>query len=234
MIARLVLALLAVVVLAAGCDTKAPKTATPVAPVAPGNPREDAALLASRGDFAGAERKYREALAAEPDDVELHFGLGSVLSQLDRREEAAEQFRWVVANGRAGQPEVDSARRWLADAGDASVTPAAAAAPDPATMGTVAGKLTWPNLPPEKEFGIRVVVVREGENSIFKSARTKLNGTYTIADVPEGSYKLIGLAGPTRIWSDLPITVVSGRETRIDLSPANAVVSATEFPARIR
>jgi len=235
--ARLGGVLLVVAALSTGCDSKAPKVATQEAPVPAGNLREEAATLAARGDYIAAERKYREALKGEPDDADLHFGLGSVLSQLDRREEAAEEFRWVVKNGPPGRPEVDSARRWLAEAGatpSGSATAASEPAADASTMGTVAGKLTWPGLPPEKEFGIRIVIVREGDDNVRKFARTKLNGTFSVADLPEGAYKLTGLAGPVRVWSDLPISVISGRQTTIDLSPANAVLSATEFPARIR
>jgi len=234
---RLRLAGLVLVVAALGsaCDSKAPKVATPEAPAVSGNLREEAAALAARGDYAGAERKYREALKAQPDDADLHFGLGSVLSQLDRREDAAEEFRWVVKHGRPGRPEVDSARRWLAEAGDAgSAAPATTAQSDPSAVGTVAGKLTWPGLPADKEFGIRIFVVRADDENVRKSARTKLNGTFSVGDLPEGAYKLSGLAGGTRVWSDVPITVSAGRQTTIDLNPANAVLSATEFPARIR
>jgi hypothetical protein len=78
------------------------------------------------------------------------------------------------------------------------------------------------------------MVIRDGDDRVRKFARTKLNGSFTVADLPEGAYKLTGLAGPVRIWSDVPITVSAGRQTTVDLSPANAVVSATEFPARIR
>jgi hypothetical protein len=233
----LAVAVLGAEVLVAGCDSRppqVPRTAAP--PVALGDPREEAARLAARGDFAAAERRYRQALTSEPDDVELHFGLGSVLSQLDRREAAAEEFRWVVAHGRPGRPEVDSARRWLAEAGDpaARATVSAAVAPEPTSLGGVSGKLTWPNLPTNKEFGIRVVVERDGEGAFHKSAKTKLNGTFSILGLPEGSYKLTGLAGPVRVWSDLPVTVTPGRETTVDLSPSNAILSATEFPARAR
>jgi hypothetical protein len=101
-------------------------------------------------------------------------------------------------------------------------------------MGTVAGKLTWPGLPAEKEFGIRIVVASGGDSNVRRFARTKLNGTFSVGDLPEGTYTLTGLAGPLRIWSDLPVTVAAGRQTTVDLSPVNAVVSATDFPARIR
>jgi tetratricopeptide (TPR) repeat protein len=230
-------ALLVVAALASACDSKAPKVATSEAPAPAGNPREEAAALVARGDYAGAERRYREALTAKPDDVELHYGLGSALSQLDRRDDAAAEFRWVVANGRPGRPEVDSARKWLAEAGAAGATAPVASstqAADPSALGTVAGKLTWPDIPAEKQFAIRIFVVRADDDSFRKTTTTKLNSTFSIGDLPEGSYKLIGLAGPLRIWSDLPLTIAAGRQTTFDLSPANAVVSATEFPVRIR
>ena len=141
-----------------------------------------------------------------------------------------------MANGRAGRPEVDSARHWLAEAGDATSSASAKAetAPEPTSLGTLSGKLTWPGLPPEKHFGIRIVVSRADDYNVRKSDKTKLNGSYSVTDLPEGSYKLTGLAGPVRVWSDLPVTITAGRQTTFDLSPANAVVSATEFPARIR
>jgi hypothetical protein len=231
----LVVLMLALAAAAAGCDRKTPKVAAPVTPAAPGNLREEAAMLARRSDWGAAEKKYREALRTQPEDVELHFGLASVLSQLDRRDEAAAEFRWVLFNGRPGTPEVDTARRWLADAGKAAGTAPTTSAPaDVAGTGAVAGKLTWPDIPPDKEVGIRVMVIRDGDERVRKFARTKLNGSFAVSDLPEGAYKLTGLAGPVRIWSDLPIIVSAGRETTIDLSPANAVVSATEFPARIR
>lgn len=229
--------LVAAALLAGGCgDSRSakPTAATPSAPA--GDPREEAAALASRGDYAGAERKYREALKVKPDDVELHFGLGSVLSQLDRREQATEAFRWVVKNGRPGRPEVDSARRWLADAGDTAATASTSSesAPDPASTGTVSGKLTWPGIPASMDYTIRVVIERDGPDGPRKFVRAKINGTYSVAELPEGSYKLTGLAGPTRMWSDLPVTVTAGRQTVLDLGPANAVVSPNEFPPRVR
>src|SRR2546430_4906255 len=69
----------------------------------------DAAL--SRGDYATAVAKYREALRVTPDDLKLRFALGSAPSHLDQRDETIEQFRWVVEH-RA--PEIAIAREWLA------------------------------------------------------------------------------------------------------------------------
>ena len=215
-----------------GCDGRAPNVVTQSAPVAAGNLREEAALLASRGDYAAAEAKYRAALAAEPDDVELHFGLASVLTQLDRREEAIAEFRWVVTHGRPGRPEVGGARRWLAEAGVGAPAPAAtAASADPEHAGRLVGALTWPDVPASKTFGIRVVVERE-DGSQRKIVRSKLNGTYAVDGLADGTYKVTGLAGPVRVWSDLPVVVAAGKPTTFDLTPANASVSPAEFPVR--
>jgi hypothetical protein len=216
------------VLAATGCEARAPKASAPTAPVAVETLREDAALLAGRGDYAAAEAKYREALRAEPDDVLLHFGLGSVLTQLDRRDEATEEFRWVVSHGRPGRPEVDAARRWLAEAG-ATRTATAAAEPDAA--GRLVGALRWPDIPPTKTFGIRMVVERE-DGSQRKIVRTKLNGTYAVEGLPDGAYRVTGLAGPVRVWDNVPVTVSAVSPTTLDLSPANASVSPSEFPVR--
>jgi hypothetical protein len=244
MIVTIRAAVLLLALVAAGCGDSgrpAPRTTGPAAPAA-SNPREEAAALAARGDDAAAERKYREALQREPEDVDLHFGLGSVLSQLDRGDEAAEEFRWVVKNGPPGRPEVDTARRWLADAdkevpsapGTTTSPPASTASAEPTPAGetgTVSGKLTWPGIPSATTYAIRIMIQRDGVEPPVKYVRSKLNGTYTL-DLPEGRYRLTGLAGPVRVWSEVPVTVNAGRQTALDLTPANAVVSPSEFPAR--
>jgi len=218
----------------AACDSQAPKTAAP-APAPAGSPREEAIALAAKGEHAAAVVKYREALQREPDDVALHFGLGSSLSQLDRREETIAEFQWVVAHGPPGSLEVTTARQWLAGATGAEPRSGAQLEPAAVPTGTLSGKITWPGLPPTMEFGIRVMIHNgEGPNAIRKFARTKLNDSYSISDLPEGNYTVVGLAGPTRVWSDIPVTITPGRPTVLDLPPANAVLSPNEFPARIR
>ena len=144
-----------------------------------------------------------------------------------------------MTNGKPGRPEVDSARRWLAET-EAIETAAASGAKgattpplrgEPGTTGTVTGRLTWPGLPEGKNFAIRIMVEREGTNA-RKFVQTKLNGAYAIEDLPAGSYKLTGLAGNTRLWTDLPFTVNAGQPVTLDLSPSNAIVSPAEFASR--
>src|SRR5919198_805855 len=95
--------------LAFGCAGPTPP-ALPQTPAA-ASPREEGDAAVSRGDYVTAVAKYREALKETPDDLKLRFALGSALTHLDRRDEAVEQFRWIVEH-RA--PEVAMARQWLA------------------------------------------------------------------------------------------------------------------------
>jgi len=91
-----------------------PSPARPSAPVAAVAPAAGEApdALAARGEYAAAAERYRAGLRARPDDLMLHFALGSVLSYLDEPEETRAEFRWVVAHGSPGRPEVATARQW--------------------------------------------------------------------------------------------------------------------------
>jgi Ca-activated chloride channel homolog len=45
-----------------------------------------------KGDFAGAEAAYREAIAANPDDARLHFNLGNALARQGKLDEAISSY----------------------------------------------------------------------------------------------------------------------------------------------
>jgi tetratricopeptide (TPR) repeat protein len=241
--AVVVLVLVTAAVLAGGCgdagSSKAPVGAAPATPAT--DARAEAIALAGRGDYAAAEQKYREALQQQPDDFDLHYGLASVLSQLDKRGEALEEFRWVVANGRPGRAEVDLARRWLAEAEAVPPTiPSAAstraAQPPPikgerGATGTITGKVVWPGLPTGKEYAIRIFVESEGVRG-RKIVRSTLNGSYSVDELPAGSYKLMAAAGTVQMWKNLSVTVTAGQDTVLDLNPSNAAISPAEFGGR--
>lgn len=56
-----------------------------------------------RGDFATAEKGYREALAANPDDARLYFNLGNALTRqgkFDEARSAFEQFKSMSTDPR--------------------------------------------------------------------------------------------------------------------------------------
>ncbi|MGH7389098.1 MAG: tetratricopeptide repeat protein [Candidatus Rokuibacteriota bacterium] len=232
-----------VIGLATGCG----QSPAPPAPVAAVNPlehasaREAARVLAQRGDWAGAVVKYREALRGAPEDVQLHFALGSALSHLDRREEAIERFKWVVARGRATVPEVAAAREWLRQAGaleaaqpDPSAAPRAVAAVDAESTGRVAGKTAWPGTGHGSHV-LTLQILLAGDDPATQGrtlgARTRLGEPYSLTAVPEGRYRLIAQVGPVRLW-DTSVQVVAGKETVLDLTPDKSRVSPQDFPTR--
>ncbi len=245
--------ILALAVAAAGCargvdDAPAASVAT-MTIAESDNPRMDAAAAAAREDYAAAEAYYRQALARDPDDALLHFGLGSVLSHLDRGHDAADELRRVLALGRPGVPEVDAARAWLGEsahptvahdttAGDAAVSDASsddarvhATAVDGSQMpsGTLQGRITWPGIPRERRFAIRIVLRPDETDAPPAVVRGALNASFR-RELPEGTYTLSAHAGPLRLWGDVRVTIAAGREAVVDLTPANSLVSPTDFP----
>jgi len=97
-----------------GRDTARPALKTPAPRPAAGSPTEEVARLLTEGDYAGAETQYRRALRQSPDDVPLHYGLATVLSHLERLDEAREQFEWVVKHASRDREERALAQDWLA------------------------------------------------------------------------------------------------------------------------
>lgn len=244
MIAARLLAVVLVAVAAGACGQSAPPAAptssAPVLPVA-SSPREDGDRLARAGDWAGAVVKYREALRASPDDVALRFALGSALSHLDRRDEAAEQFDWVVRHGRPGQAEVSMARQWLSDAAAPDTSaPAPVAerptAPDPTTLGKIQGKTVWPSISRDT-FRLPLQILLVGDDDATRGrilqGRTYLGEPYSIASVPEGQYRLTAQVAGVRLW-DTRVAVSAGRDTVLDLTPDRSLVSPDQFPQRDR
>jgi len=109
------LALLGVVVLAAaGCQQRSlavPSTATiEVDHAAEGRKAFE------RQDWGSAATHFRIALEKSPDDLGLHYGLAISASWLDARDEAVQEFQWVLAHAASGSDESRVAREWLAGA----------------------------------------------------------------------------------------------------------------------
>ena len=64
------------------------------------NPQQlfrDAVAAQQRGDHALAVRKYQELLKGYPDSLEVRANLGAALAELNRYDEAIEQYRAVLA-----------------------------------------------------------------------------------------------------------------------------------------
>ena len=215
---------------AAGAPTKGPLTAQLKA--------EGDALMA-RGDYERAVVKYLAAVNQEPKDVSLRFALGVALSNLDRREETIEQFRFVAINGAPGSNEVKLAREWLAKAGalDGAVPEGRQEAkPDTAASGPpkgkLAGKLQWGGIDPRDHL-VRITVAIAGEDDANRDVRMqgsnfKLGWGYDFKNLPPGAYRITAENAGTRMW-ELKVSVAPGKETVLDLTEANSLVTPKDF-----
>ncbi|MBI2015109.1 MAG: hypothetical protein HYS77_06175 [Candidatus Rokubacteria bacterium] len=191
--------------------------------------------------------KYREALRATPDDLTLRFALGSALSQLDRRAETIEQFRWVVEHGGPGQAEVAMAREWLAAeraSGSAPPSRPAATAPgvpatqsqpaSPAGVGSIKGKTAWPGVDPESQI-VSVEIRLNGDDAATrgKSFRLhiRLGRSYVMSGLTAGAYRLMGRSAGVKVW-ETRVVVGAGKDTVLDLTDSNALVTPKDFTPR--
>jgi tetratricopeptide (TPR) repeat protein len=200
----------------------------------------DAAL--AKGDYETAALKLQQAVNQEPADMSLRYALGTALSYLNRREDAAQEFTWVVERGVPGSQEVQMARRWLVSAGypvETTETAVAVAAAEPAVApgsytpkNRVKGKMEWPGVtPPATMIPVHVTLVGEesGNREFNKTRRFRLGKVYEFWDVPAGKYQLVAKAGDTVLWEQ-KIAVEADKDTLLDLSAANSRVSPREFP----
>ena len=244
---RALLALFAAA-LASGCSGPPSATAPTPAPAAgvARAPREEGYALASRGDHAAAVTKYREALRATPDDLTLRFALGSALSQVDRRDETIEQFRWVVEHGGPGQAEVAMAREWLAAAERASGSDAppsrrAATAPgvpatqsqpaSPAGVGSIKGKTAWPGVNPDSQI-VSLEIRLNGDDAATKDKSFRLHiplgRPYVMSGLAAGAYRLMGRSAGVKVW-ETRVVVGASKDTVLDLTDSNALVTPKDF-----
>jgi hypothetical protein len=196
--------------------------------------------LLAKGEYATAALKYQQALNQEPADLTLRFSLGTALSYLDRREETAQQFQWVVSRGRPDSQEVRAARRWLVRAG----YPIETLAPESAhseregetraagSKSKVKGRTEWPGVDPrDRMIPIRITLAGEemGNRDVVISRRFRLGKPYELWNVPPGKFRLTAKVGGTLLW-DQPVTVEAGRDTILALTSVSSPVSPRDFP----
>ena len=228
------LAIVALVALFLGCQQPPAPGPAPVGSLTLKLKAEGDAL-AARGDYEAAAVKYQQAANQEPEDVSVRYALGTALSRLNRREETAQQFTFVVVRGQPNSPEVEAARRWLMAAGEFSeslavspsavpqteVSPAPVATPPsspqpPVPSGTVRGKTELKGEPRE----IRVVMISQDESKrkMGLTQTVKLGESFAFDSVPAGTYRLMvqDSEGDSVLW-DLEVTVAPGKETALDL-----------------
>jgi len=199
-----------------------------------------AAEALERGDYARAAALYQRALAAGPDSLPLHYGLGVSASFLGERPVAVRELTWVLGHGEAGSNEVIAARRWLLSAG-ALPRPATADAGQsqgeeqpgegqPARPGRVHGRSmsgdTPGTLAPMVRMQLLLKEYPSAEN--YFRIRTDEQGYFDFEKVPPGVYQLTErVAGPP-IWR-LRVEVRPGDDLAIDLTPENSTKVRDDF-----
>jgi hypothetical protein len=205
-------------------------------------PRDDAAHLLARGDYAGAEAAYRELLRSAPHDVATRYALGIALSYLDRPGETAEQFEWIVTHGVPGRKEVADARHWLdgvarareprteGGAGPGASDSALVEAP----TGSVKGVTAWPGITPEtKRTKLELKLV--GDEPALEGRTLKVNislgAPYRFSRMRPGRYRLVGRTDTQELWNT-PVVIEAGADTPLDLTPQNSAVTPEPVPPR--
>jgi hypothetical protein len=52
---------------------------------------------------------------------------------------------------------------------------------------------------------------------------------YTMPQTPAGAYRVVGRSAGVKLW-ETRVVVVAGKDTALDLSEANSVVTSKDFP----
>ena len=199
--------------------------------------RADGAERLAARDWDGAFRAYQTALAVQPDSLDVRYGLAIALSQLDRADEAAQAFTWVVQHGSPDEEPVRVARQWLASAARPSAgeatSPRAAASDDGRVLGAVRGRTEWSNLTPGTVAKLQILL--EGDDGGNRDrrywAKARLNEPYEITDVAPGGYRLKAQVGHVRLW-ETRVVVERERPAIVDLTRATAVAPAEALRAQ--
>lgn len=226
--------LIGLLALLAGCQAPA----RPAQSAAPEDPAARAAAALAGGRYTDARELYRQALAAAPGKVGLHYGLGVASSYLDRRDDAVREFRWVVQYGRPTAPEVAAARQWLIKAGALASatlsTPAAHRSTAERQPGNASleGRAIFAEVGQAPKPMARLQLFLVPENPTQKERyhlRTDEEGNFTFPDVIPGPYKLIDRVAGQPIWR-LRVEVKPSEAKVLELTPDNSAAVRDDFP----
>jgi hypothetical protein len=203
--------------------------------------RHEAMRLLARGDYGAAEVQYRLALETDPDDVRLHYGLGTVLSHLDRTDETRKQFEWVVAHAEPGRDEVVRAQQWLSQlspavpatesaTAQASTTTDGAASTEARPVGSMKGKTAWPGITPEtRPTSLELRLSPEGAGGTPLKLHIRLGSAYTFSKIPAGPYQLVARSHGRELWKRR-VVIAADTEAIVDLTPDTSLLTPAEFP----
>lgn len=220
------------VALLLGCQTTPDRPQTPLGS-STGQLKAEGDALAARGEYAAAVVKYQAAVNQEPTDVSLHYALGVALSELGRRQETIEAFRRVVELGQPDSEEVQVARRWLVRAGVLGES-VPVASPSSGPTGTLKGKTQWTEGLPKSGMSLKIFLSGDDAATQGQNFRRSLvlGEPYVFENVPPGTYRITAEVKLISLWEQ-QVAVEADRETILDLSPANSLISPAELPGKI-
>jgi hypothetical protein len=211
--------------------------------------KDEGDALMERADYRGAIEKYRQAAAADPDDMRIRFALGTARTFAALRTEAIQDFQTIVKRAEAGTLEHREAKRWLTAAGVAT-EPAArdsasgarakpeatALAPEKIVGGRLVGRMEWPGVDPQRR-AVRGELTIEGVEAatehVKRSRPISLGGRYHFWDIPPGQYRIVARLYSTpsdvTLW-DQKVVVQDGRPTELILTSETALLTPDKFP----
>ena len=218
--------------LVVGCTSPPPQGPAPAVRDA----AADALAAVERGDWASAAPLLRQALGRDPANAKLHYHLAVAASHLDLRDEAIQEFRWILANLAPELPEAQEARRWLTNAGVLARPTETAAAPSgqiteetPGDSG-VEGQVLWADGRPTARQQIFLKGAPKSPNQTLQWVmRTDDNGHFAFKRIPAGTYMLTNKIAGAPTWR-LRVTLAPGQTTTLDLSEANSAKVRDDFP----
>ena len=200
-----------------------------------------AAEALEKGDYARAAELYRNALAGDPGNLKLHYGLAVALSYLDRRPEAVSEFIWVLDRAPADSDEAKTARQWLASVGALPRARSALSQDSPAPdenavkekpgYATVDGRALFGETPeavqPMKRMQLLLYDHPSKEN--YFRMRTDETGQFRFTNVPPGVYKLTDKVAGQPTWR-LRVELKAGQDLHLELNPGNSTKVRDDFP----
>jgi hypothetical protein len=125
---------------------------------------------------------------------------------------------------------VQMARQWLTSAGERSGGPEVTRAAAGEAASRVRGKTEWTGVDPRQRLvPLHVFLEDEASRQVRFARRFRLGEPYEFRDVPPGTYRVIAKVEKTQLWEQT-VTVEAGRDTVLDLSPANSPLPADQLP----
>lgn len=221
-------ALIAVVVLAAACQSPGPTPGPTGSSTTPEELRAQADAHFAQQRYDAAVTAYREVLGTDDRNVAVRHRLAVALAHLGRADEATEAFRSVVEMAPPNSDEARIARQWLVEReGPRQAVAAATVAPaaeETIGSGRVEGKTEWNLDPSHVRPSLQLLLQGDdpGTQNRRYWARTSLGEAYSFEGVVPGRYRLTAQVGPIRLW-DTRVSVLGSGPTAVDLTPRTSV-----------